>query len=197
MNYLSAVVAREARNEPPLCGSLDRNSPPGSVYLVDCLAAVNHRGYLCQIPDASRGQPTQPRSPDRQHTWPHLAKVSVTTAGEDRRWRPVTCRDGHVTHTFLACDLSTFCWADRDVVFSHRPDSWALPTFQSCPVRPAMPSLPPSFQCGSVEQYVPYTLVCDHRRDCADGSDEILCTFLPCRGLAQFQCQNKQVCLGN
>ena len=54
---------------------------------------------------------------------------------------------------------------------------------------------PPSFQCQSETQRVPYSLVCDHRQDCLDGSDETFCTFLPCYLHYQFQRLNKQVCL--
>nr|KAG5702607.1 hypothetical protein BaRGS_027993 [Batillaria attramentaria] len=38
-------------------------------------------------------------------------------------------------------------------------------------------------------QTVHYTLVCDHKRDCLDGSDETFCEFRRC---PERRCQNKQ-----
>ena len=148
---------------------------------------------VCQRPDTKPGHPTQLLSYTSQLTWPSLSKVNTTVARGREPWRLVICPDGHVTHVFLACDVSTFCWAGRNVTFSLLPESWALPTSQSCQVQLAMTSFPPSFPCRSEEQRVPYSLVCDHRRDCADGSDETFCTFLPCLWQSQFQCLNKQV----
>ena len=150
---------------------------------------------VCQRPDPDQGPHTQPLSPTTPQAWPRLAPVNTTTVRDTTHWGAVVCSSGHVTHTFLACDVSAFCWAGRDVTFSLLPEFWALPTSQSCPTPQSMTSLPPSFPCGSEEQRVPYSLVCDHRRDCADGSDETFCTFRPCQWQSQVQCLNKQVCL--
>lgn len=46
----------------------------------------------------------------------------------------------------------------------------------------------PSFLCSNSVQYVPYTLLCDHRQDCADNSDEDFCQFRPCSGTTPLQC---------
>ena len=92
----------------------------------------------------------------------------------------VTCPTGHMTLTFLACDVQSACWA------SHM-DSQA----SSCGA--ALTPLPPSFTCGNGVERVPYTLVCDHRSDCSDNSDENFCVFPSCRLLGQLQCTNKQV----
>nr|KAG5699356.1 hypothetical protein BaRGS_008264 [Batillaria attramentaria] len=37
-------------------------------------------------------------------------------------------------------------------------------------------------------EHVPYTLVCDHRSDCNDDSDEDFCVFPPCDPLLHFMC---------
>ena len=151
--------------------------------------------YLCQFLDTDGGLSTQPLSPSaHRRTRPVLAKVSVTAISHNiTRWNPVTCPSGQSTHTFLACDVITFCWVKSDVTFSRRPDSWAFPASKSCPVPLTVTSRPPSYTCQSKEQHVPYSLVCDHRSDCLDGSDETFCTVLPCQHLSQFQCRNKQV----
>ena len=129
-----------------------------------------------------------------QQTWPGLDTVSVMVMGQRKPLLSmVACPSGHVTHSFLACDLSISCWAEGSVTFSLHPETWALPTSQSCPVPQNMTSLPPSFPCRSDERRVPYSLVCDHRRDCLDGSDETFCKLIPCDWKSQFQCLNKQV----
>ena len=174
-------------NRRPRCTVL--TSSMGWLGMVKCedFQPYYDYGFICQHPDQSRGQNTQLLT-----TSPSLAKINVTTVGRNsNRWRPVICPSGHVTHTFLACDVATNCWAEGRVIFSLVPDSWALPTSQSCPAK--MTSLPPSFVCQSEEQRVPYTLVCDHRPHCLDGSDEKFCKYSPCEWEFQFQCLNKQV----
>ena len=85
----------------------------------------------------------------------------------------VKCPKGHVTHTFLSCDMRSDCWAETHV---------------SCDA-PLTP-LPPIFECSKGADRVPYTLVCDHRPDCSDGEDEHFCVFPPC---PQWTCDNRQV----
>ena len=173
----------------------------GQVSIVRCQASglvkqsFGNDWSVCQTPDRRRDKYSQPFLPSAaEKTWPTLAKVNTTIIGNSTQWSPVTCPRGHVTHVFLACDVSTFCGAGRNVTFSLLPELWALPAPQSCQAWLSMTPLPPSFLCRSEEQRVPYSLVCDHRRDCADDSDEKFCTFLPCQWQSQFQCLNKQVC---
>ena len=151
----------------------------------------------CRTRTPVYNQRTQPLLPsESQQTWPVLVKINVSMAAQDKeRWWPVVCPKGHVTHAFLACDITSFCWAENNVLFSLSPESWASPMSQSCPVQLAVTSLPPSFPCRSQVQRIPYSLVCNHRRDCVDSSDETFCKFLPCQWQFQFQCLNKQVSL--
>ena len=205
IDYYSAIVKYEAVRGEVKCASLGFTMD--MVLIVGCrtrkLARQNWstQWTVCQTPVTRRGRTThhlpsttQPLSAATRHTWPSLASVSTTTAREGLQWWPVTCPSGHLTHAFLACDVSTFCWAGSKVTFNLLPELWALPTSQSCKPQVAMTSLPPSFPCESDGRRVPYSLVCDHRQDCADGSDETFCTFLPCQWQSQHQCANKQVC---
>ena len=91
----------------------------------------------------------------------------------------VECPDGHVTHVYLACDVHSACFA------------LDFCTSVSCPA--TLTPLPPSFTCNNGVQHVPYTLVCDHRSDCSDRSDERFCVFTPCNVTSQFECRNQQV----
>lgn len=89
----------------------------------------------------------------------------------------VVCPSGHVTQTFLACDVRSACWAqDHDVCLA-----------------PLTMSLPPAFPCTKGNERVPYTLLCDHRPDCSDGSDETFCEYPACKISMPLQCGNRQV----
>ena len=89
-----------------------------------------------------------------------------------------TCPAGHVTHNFLSCDLQAVCMPNHTSSISFCGSSLLPP--------------PPMFKCSSQMEHVPYPLVCDHRPDCRDHSDENFCIFRSCSG-ESFQCGNKQV----
>ncbi|XP_025115231.1 sortilin-related receptor-like [Pomacea canaliculata] len=94
----------------------------------------------------------------------------------------VDCPLQHVTHRFLACDPSSACWAK-----GYDPQTCVVP-FQTPP---------PSYRCDSQMEHVPYTLVCDHRADCRDNSDEDFCHFDPCGSDRPFDCGNGQCILSS
>lgn len=93
----------------------------------------------------------------------------------------LVCPDNSTTHFFLACDVKSACWA-RAYTASFSCDA---------PLTP----LPPMMTCSNGVQHVPYTLVCDHRPDCDDSSDEDFCSFPRCDEMEaeQFDCGDKQV----
>ncbi|PVD24182.1 hypothetical protein C0Q70_14652 [Pomacea canaliculata] len=90
------------------------------------------------------------------------------------------CPSPHYTHTFLACDVKSECWADK------------YDNSKTCST--PLTSRPPLFSCINEVQRVPYSLVCDHRSHCSDDSDEKFCIFSSCsRKKNVFECDNKQV----
>ncbi|KAL8612858.1 hypothetical protein ACOMHN_038113 [Nucella lapillus] len=129
-----------------------------------CYHAFTDHYILCELPS--------PLTPTTPLPLPQPSKRPSQTGH-------VTCSSGHVTHNFLACDLDSHCWAESD---------------SSAPCKAPLTSQPAMFSCaeGRVEG-VPYSLVCDHRQDCGDGSDERFCSFPPCRAPEQFTCHNGQV----
>ena len=127
-----------------------------------------------------------------QHRFsPSSEKRDIQLPGQRSRSFPgdyITCsREGrqvnqsHITHKFLACDGLSDCLVTPDQ------------TGNDLCARDTDPS-PPFFVCDNKAQQVPYTLVCDHRHDCADGSDEDFCVFQPCGDPSvSFHCGDGQV----
>ncbi|KAL8618516.1 hypothetical protein ACOMHN_000661 [Nucella lapillus] len=87
------------------------------------------------------------------------------------------CRHGQRTHTFLACDLAANC--------SNLNTEACIGFFS-----PHMPV----FTCRNQVGSVPYTLVCDFRRDCCDGSDEDFCVFPLC-DTTKYTCADGKQCI--
>ncbi|KAL8612844.1 hypothetical protein ACOMHN_038099 [Nucella lapillus] len=131
-----------------------------------CNYVTEDKRILCELNITA--QPRPPPAPI------HLTPPAL----QPHQGRYLRCLSGHVTHLFLACDLDSHCWAESD---------------SSAPCKAPLTSQPAVFSCaeGRVEG-VPYSLVCDHRQDCGDGSDERFCSFPPCRAPEQFTCHNGQ-----
>ena len=106
-------------------------------------------------------------------------QLPVFTRNEELHVLPFsTCPAGHVTYNFLSCDLQAACMPNHTLSIFFCGSSVLPP--------------PPMFKCSSQMEQVPYPLVCDHRPDCRDHSDENFCIFRSCSG-ESFQCGNKQV----
>jgi hypothetical protein len=137
------------------CGAMDifpHDPDPATIYRIHCTSDefnISVTFALCEHPrpDPSGGEALH--FPVVSHLWP--------------THRYVHCPLGHVTHTFLACDVTSSCWSrqTRDC---------------EAPLTP----LPPSYACEDGLRVVPYALVCDSKPDCVDGSDEDFCHYPPC-----------------
>ena len=152
-----------------------------------CTCEKVHARFLCEM----NTNPAQ-STPTRKIQFPKRAALSMT---EFIDLRMTSCRDGHVTHEFLACDVQSACWARArdaaDFTSCRTLRDGGRTASGSCAA--SLTPLPPSFPCSSGWGEVPYTLVCDHRDDCSDGSDEQFCVFPRCDGQTQFDCGNRQV----
>ena len=150
-----------------------------SIKLMSCryfATRSNVRHHLCEFPAALTG--TGSYNAVRGLAFSTLGRRDVAS-----RW--VSCRMGHLAHTFVACNVLSACWGEDDVTFGSDRDFWDIPSYTTCPA-PLSP-LPPSYACASGDR-VPYTFVCDHRRDCSDSSDESFCQHPPCEGSLPLQC---------
>ena len=120
---------------------------------------------LCEIGDVPLG----PVQPDFTVRFPEVSELNIPS-------HHFVCPAQHFTHSFLACDVKSAC---------------AVRSFsEACSA--ALTPLPPSFACTDGAGDVPYTLVCDHRPDCGDDSDETFCRFPPCHG-SSLNCGGSQV----
>ncbi|XP_070175951.1 uncharacterized protein [Littorina saxatilis] len=90
----------------------------------------------------------------------------------------VRCEDGHVTHNFLSCDTRSQCgeksYPSQCSIESNGSDTNSVEMFP----------------CDDQTMTIHYTLVCDFRQDCHDGSDESLCVHR--QDCQAFQCHSGQ-----
>ncbi|KAL8612178.1 hypothetical protein ACOMHN_018467 [Nucella lapillus] len=136
------------------------------VMLAFCKGVSHPLAYLCEH--------------NTQHSPPPAVSSIILVGLKTNEVRDgwIVCPSNHTVHNFLACDSFSRCWGVNSHSFSHSPESWDIPSAFACPV--AMTSLPPSYGCERGGQRVPYSLVCDHRQDCEDNSDERHCFHRPC-----------------
>ena len=149
------------------CGAVPKILEPRIDLRYVCQKKYEFR-YLCELKrDSEDGKDIDRRNP---------VLLDVKTADNLPR-DLVQCPEGHITHVSLAYDAYTACWTNdgKDIDFLAQ-----YPTF---PTRPL-----PSFACTGGLEDVPYTLVCDHRHDCPDSSDEEFCVFPRCSGSDFLQC---------
>ena len=154
-------ISKPALVSPPYCAAFDRHE--NHLHIIRC-DRHPEADYLCEIPSAT----------DQQSQSDIVLPVPVTPAITIPGM--MECQDQSAAWQFLGCGVSSFGRASRGTT--------------PCPHdRRDQDSL--WFQCRDNGGCVPYTLVCDHRQDCADGSDEDFCVFQPCDE-TQMACDDKK-----
>lgn len=151
----------------PACGQFYMTSMMQGVKLKECYVR-RPAHVLCEM-EAESGSQLRPEKDKPQITF-----LEASAWANDSK---VMCPEGHVTHNFLSCDLPSSCWQQTSSSLCEAP----------------LGILPPTFTCDNGFDRVPYTLVCDHRTDCPDGSDEDFCQFASCYSSGKYDCGNQQV----
>ena len=193
----SSSIAYHARTlaevKQPLCGSLKKRLPFNIPFVMQHCNS-NIFGYvLCELDINTNLAATM--------TARHLLEMghsdtNHTTLPTNLSWplaNLISCPAKHLTFSFLACDVLSQCYVENDdVIYMEQSQGYHLPTPSACLAN--LTSLPPSLLCESGGHRVPYTLVCDHRDDCGDDSDEDFCVFPFCDTTVSVQCSSsKQV----
>ena len=171
----------------PYCGLLP---PPYNTIVMQNCYAMDTALLLCDVTSATE-------SDVAQQVFDVIEVTSPPSRNRTDHPEYVVCKQGHMTHDFLSCDVLSSCLTtEKSWKIINTALAWDVPSPSSCTTDVQPP--PPSFPCSKGLEHVPYTLVCDHRHDCRDGSDERFCHFppctvdqLPCRGSHQVGCVSK------
>ncbi|KAK7088240.1 hypothetical protein V1264_022177 [Littorina saxatilis] len=172
----------------PMCGHFN----PSDYNQVKMVHSCNEREefhYLCEMAETVKAAAEMAEGLDPTIELASRSEVTLSVPF-------VTCPGGHMTHAFMACDVASACWADH--YGNAESEFLGVPSRASCPVPVTslpMTSLPAMFTCSAGSQRVPYSLVCDHRQQCADGSDETFCVYAPCSGSTPVQCATSTQCV--
>ncbi|XP_070196645.1 G-protein coupled receptor GRL101-like [Littorina saxatilis] len=144
----------------PMCTYFRVEEGPHNLATVSCVVPMDAR-FVCE-----RLKSSTVETPGGV-TLPLLE----TNATWSKNITLMPCPSGHVVRDFLSCDLQSQCRDERDRKLCETEGDVAL------------------FQCEHSSQSVHYTLVCDFRLDCPDGSDENFCVHPQC---AQDVCRTGQ-----
>ena len=163
-------------------GSISQNYTKTNYIHFKLCTSSFYAYYLCEETEAS-GEDVPNTAPQNVHFGP------LSTDFVINKTSLVICPKHHFSHSFLAIDKRSNCWTESsfsNLITQGRRNapSFTLSSFSQM-------SLPPMFLCSKVLEQVSYTLVCDHRRDCSDSSDEDFCVFTPCSGNSSFQCADE------
>ena len=163
----------------PVCACLEL---PGYADFVDC--DINRaKRSLCEENRAQ--QAIHPSTNDASKQPGTRLSISSFSAVHVQH---AFCPSDHWTHTFLACDVRSYCWGQGR--FRQGNGSDAERNLTSL----CQSTLSTLFTCRHEAERVPYSLVCDHSQDCLDASDEDFCAYPSCSASKQSECVNKQVC---
>ncbi|KAK7487219.1 hypothetical protein BaRGS_00021571 [Batillaria attramentaria] len=170
-------------SDPPYCAAFHKDAENATLTVINCDDSKNAPSFVCEMKtevDQIQGSESSAGARTRNSPQANASGIFLQTLSASQSPRGLTlCPAQHRTHLFLACDSGSACWVD----------GYGASASCAAPMTP----LPPSFTCRNRIESVPYTLVCDHRSDCSDGSDEDFCQYPSCNPLTQFSCGGKQV----
>ncbi|KAL8609812.1 hypothetical protein ACOMHN_052866 [Nucella lapillus] len=167
---------------PPFCGSME-DGYRKSVRMSYSCVEKRFLLYLCEFDSPSGSNkpdkdPNHQQQEEEQEEEPILLTNTSLSNHPPSPFPSVRCPENHWVPEFLACDLQSHCWGKNDVILETSRDVFTVMTSSWC----AAPNVSEAryFLCSSSGERVPFTLVCDHHRDCFDGGDEDFCVHPPC-----------------
>ena len=170
--YSHHMVSTDGHFSHPFCGHL----LDMYIYLDLVCTEISEPDFLCEV--------------ESETSYLNIARVNILfPVNQILPLSHVECPLGHMTLDFMACDLKSVCWSEAMTFDSNK---WLVPSYTSCPA--PLTSLPPSFECGSSDYTIAFSLVCNHRSDCLDSSDEKFCKYPACAVESELMClSSKQV----
>ena len=160
----------------------------GSRHTLHCFLATCRRGHVthCFLATCRRGHVTHCFLATCRRGHVTHCFLATCRRGHVTHCFLATCRRGHVTHCFLAHDTNSGCWTHDDIIGKEQELWLSNSPLSSC--GQSLTAFPVRFVCVGSGDTLPYTLVCDHRQDCLDNSDEEFCVFPPCTGTTPLKC---------
>ena len=162
-----------------ICSSISRyyrSSTEVMLKALTCIMPVS-RYYVCE---------TQFRTNHGKVSFPAAKNVSKIL--QKTNVSLVPCPGNHATHDFLSCDPDSHCGASfytsTCIVVHNDVTSRGTATDKDV-------STTETFPCSGSGKAVHYSLVCDFRNDCPDGSDETFCVRQQA-DCDEFRCTNGQ-----
>ena len=165
VNYHGAFLPL---SQYPTCGAYSDQSSKWRERFLGCHEDVYPASYsLCE------DKPTERRAQkdvSTQSVQLHSANISSSSS-----IRLVQCSSGHNIQLFVSCEPRSEC----------APVSESTATSSRCPST--------LFACETSRDHVSYTLVCNNRCDCLDGSDETFCVYKWDEKVTYNQCDTRKV----
>ena len=153
----------------PACAAYTDISKKWREMFIHCKGDVYSARKYCLCED----KPTERRAQkdvSTQSVQLHSANISSSSS-----IRLVQCSSGHSIQLFVSCEPRSEC----------APVSESRATSSRCPST--------LFACETSRDHVSYTLVCNNRRDCLDGSDETFCVFKWDEKVTYNECDTRKV----
>ena len=150
VNYHGAFLPL---SQYPTCGAYSPQRSKWRERFLRCDENVYPEGPYCLCEDKPTERKAQ-KDVSTQSVQLHSANISSSSS-----IRLVQCSSGHSIQLFVSCEPRSEC----------TPVSESTATSSRCPST--------LFACETSRDHVSYTLVCNDRRDCFDGSDETFCVY--------------------
>ena len=165
-------------------GVFEFNRKSSYHYMKRNMMANQFRSLYANVPHVACEKPVKSNEVLHNQSVQFSATRHMLESLRHTRQSLVDCPEGHVTHAFLSCDPKSRC-GQTTCDFASRSADYKVGLF----VKQNPERSKAMFTCTSFNMIIHYTLLCDFRQDCRDGSDESFCQHPLCDA---FTCNNGQ-----